>query len=89
MSIYTHMYVYTHICTYHQKQDIKKTKGLLLNFVSIFLHENPCFHICEGHLFYKTFLLEPITNVQILPASGSKDIAQKLGFSDDVLLLVK
>lgn len=47
--------LHTHICTYHQKQDIKKTKRLLFKYVSPFLHENPCFHKCEGRLFYKTF----------------------------------
>ena len=45
----------THICTYHREQDIKKTKRLLFKFVSLFLHENPCFHKCEGLLFYKAF----------------------------------
>lgn len=32
--------LYTHICTYHQKQDIKKTKRLLFKYVSPFLHKN-------------------------------------------------
>lgn len=81
--------LYTHICTYHQKQDIKKTKRLLFKYVSPFLHENPCFHECEGHLFYKPFLLDTVPNVQILSLPGIREMAQKPGFSRHGWLLVK
>lgn len=81
--------LYTHICTYHQKQDIKKTKRLLFKYVSPFLHENPCFRECEGHLFYKPFLPDTVPNVQILPLLGISEMAQKPGFSQHGWLLVK
>lgn len=77
MSIHTHMYI-------SAKTRYKEAKRLLFKFVSHFLNKNSCFHKCEGHLFYKTFLLDTIPNVPILFVSESNDISQKLGFSENL-----
>lgn len=58
MSIYTHMYI-------SLKTRSKETKRLLLKCLP-FLHKNPCFHKCEGHLFYKTFSLDTTPSVPIV-----------------------
>lgn len=81
--------LHTHICTYHQKQDIKKTKRLLFKYVSPFLHENPCFHKCEGRLFYKTFFARHYPKCTNSAPPWISEISQKLGFSEQGLLLVK